>query len=408
MLKIRGMVLLFLAAAGPSPALDYCIGADLSFLKQQEDGGMEFRDGGVESPALKIFRAHGYGWIRLRLFHTPANNPENLARPLPNDLPYTLDLAKRAKAEGMKLLLDFHYSDTWADPAKQFTPASWAGKTHAQLQDSVFAYTRSTLQAFRQAGVFPEMVQIGNEIIGGMLWPDGKTPDWKNLGELLKAGVRGVDSAAGGLVRPLVMLHLDRGGDSAGTRYWFDNILAQGVPFDVIGQSYYPQWHGTLRNLADNFAFMGGKYAKDIILVEVAYTTLADGTSPFPMTNEGQADFLDSVDRIVRAAPNGRGKGVMWWEPTASSGSRNLFDGSGNAKPAMKVFDKYITSNLPLRPKPAIATRSVPGSPGIRGGDSPVGADGRTLAEPARTVPYFRPGPKASICLQSVQPTCGP
>src|SRR5947209_8041074 len=159
-------------AAKPEDApamLPYVVGADLSFLRQTEERGVHFKDGGVEKPGLQIFRDHGYGWIRLRLFHTPSTQP----RPLPNDLEYTLATAKDAKALGFKFLLDFHYSDTWADPAKQFTPKAWEGKSHAELVAAVRDYTRDTIAAFRAAGVMPEMVQIGNEITPGMLWPDG-------------------------------------------------------------------------------------------------------------------------------------------------------------------------------------------------------------------------------------------
>ncbi len=385
--------ILVLGLGAHASALDYCIGADLSFLKQQEDGGTRFKDGGVQGPGLRIFRSHGYGWIRLRIFHTPSNNPEGLNRPLPNDLPYTIALAKQAKAAGFKILLDFHYSDTWADPGKQYIPKNWAGRTHAQLQDSVFAYTRSTMLAFKQAGVYPEMVQIGNEITHGMLWPDGKAPNWGNLADLLKAGIRGVDSAtvdattggamAGPSNRPLIMLHLDRGGDKAGTKTWFDNILAQGVVFDIIGQSYYPQWHGTLADLKGNLAFTADAYGKDIIVVELAYTALANGSSPFPLTDAGQAAFLDSVDRIVQATPNNHGKGIMWWEPTASSGTRNLFDAGGNAKPAMKVFDKYLTSVIPFPPAKRFSHRQPAlGGAGLENGGAGFGPDGRQVARP--------------------------
>src|SRR5437773_8745170 len=139
-------------------AADYAIGADLSFLKQAEERGTAFKDNGQAKPGLQIFKDHGYNWVRLRLFHTPTN--------LPNNLTYTIALAQEARKLGFKFLLNYHYSDTWADPGKQFLPAAWAGKSRAEVVQAVHDYTRDTIAAFREAGVLPDMVQIGNEVIG--------------------------------------------------------------------------------------------------------------------------------------------------------------------------------------------------------------------------------------------------
>ncbi len=183
-------------------AADYMIGADLSFLAQAETSGTVFKDNGQPKPALQIFKDHGYNWIRLRLFNDPAAASTRAApvrQNLPNDLPYTLSLAKDAKQHGFKLLLDFHYSDTWADPGKQFIPTAWQGKSHAELVTALHDYTRDTIAALRTAGAMPDMVQIGNEVTNGMLWPDAKlsgansTPDgWPHFIDLLKAGISGI------------------------------------------------------------------------------------------------------------------------------------------------------------------------------------------------------------------------
>jgi len=170
---------------GAGQAADYIIGADLSFLKQAEERGAVFQDQGQAKPGLRLFKDHGYNWVRLRLFHTPTN--------LPNNLAYTIASASDAKKLGFEFLLNYHYSDTWADPQKQFIPKAWQGKSHAELVQAVFEYTRDTLSAFRDAGALPDMVQIGNEITPGLLWPDGKLPaNWDNFAELIKAGIRGV------------------------------------------------------------------------------------------------------------------------------------------------------------------------------------------------------------------------
>lgn len=341
------------AASAASLDMPYAIGADLSFLAQAEARGTRFRDGGVEKPGLQLFRDHGYNWIRLRLFHTVANSPW----PLPNDLAYTLALAKQAKALGYKFLLDYHYSDTWADGGKQFIPKAWEQLSTPALIAAVEAYTRETIAALREGGALPDMVQIGNEIAPGMMFPAGKLPgQWDTLAELLKAGIRGVEAGRGTEARPLIMLQLDKGGDVATTRWWFDNAIRRGVQFDVIGQSYYPWWHGTLLDLRDNLAFMAETYRKPIIMVEVAYNfrpgEYIGKPAPFAESPEGQREFLEAVHQLVLATPYGLGKGVMWWEPAVEHGpirARGMFDDAGNALPVIEVFDKW-TRGKPLEP----------------------------------------------------------
>lgn len=320
---------------------DYAIGADLSFLKQAEDRGTAFKDNGETKPGLRIFKDHGYNWIRLRLFHSPTN--------LPNNLDYTIAFASQARELKLKFLLNYHYSDTWADPAKQFVPMAWRGKSHRELVEAVHDYTRDTIIAFREAGVMPDMVQIGNEITPGMLWPDGKLPDnWDNFAELIKAGIRGVEAGRGTNARPRIMIHIDKGGNRTATKWFFDKLNSYGVNYDVIGQSYYPWWHGTLLDLRDNLHFMAATYDKDIILVEVAYcwrpTEYRNKPAPFPETPEGQREFLEEVYRLVLTTPNGRGKGVFWWEPAVARGrlrNRGFFNDEGNALPVINVFDKW-------------------------------------------------------------------
>jgi arabinogalactan endo-1,4-beta-galactosidase len=324
----------------PARAADYAVGADLSFVKKAEDRGTVFKDEGEARPALRIFKDHGYNWVRLRLFHSPKS--------LPNNLDYTIALARAARAEGFKFLLDFHYSDTWADPGKQFTPAAWKGKSHEELVRAVFEYTRDTIAAFRTAGVLPDMVQVGNEVINGMLWPDGRLPArWDNFADLVKAGIRGVEAGRGDGSRPRIMIHIDRGADRRGTKGFFDRLNSYHVDYDVIGQSYYPWWHGSLLDLRENLAFMSGEYQKEILLVEVAYcwrpTEYRRRAGPFPENPEGQRAFLDEVNRIVLATPGGRGIGVFWWEPAVAGPlrSRGYFDDDGNALPVLQVFDRF-------------------------------------------------------------------
>lgn len=337
---MKRFLLLLAVAASAAHAADYAMGADLSFLKQAEDRGTVFQEDNAAKPGLEIFKNHGYNWIRLRLFHTPTQ--------LPNNLEYTIALAQAAKKLGFQFLLDYHYSDTWADPAKQFIPKAWEGMSHARMVDALFQYTRDTTAAFREAGVLPDMVQIGNEITNGMLWPDAKLPqNWDNFADFLKAGIAGVEAGKGNLPRPRIMIHIDKGGNWQATKAFFDRLATYHVQFDVIGQSYYPWWHGSINDLRENLIHTIREYNKDVIVVEAAYNwtpgNYRNKPAPFPETPEGQKEFWEEVNRTVQAAPDGRGIGVFWWEPAVGGGrgGRGFFDKDGNVLPVITVFDKF-------------------------------------------------------------------
>lgn len=349
------------------PADEFAVGADLSFLGAAEAEGTEFRADGVVKPGLQIFRERGYAWVRLRLFHTPSNE----RRPLPNDLAYTLEQARRAKALGFKLLLVFHYSDTWADPAHQTTPAAWRELGPEALAEAVRSYTRETIAAFREAGVLPDMVQPGNEVTAGMLWPHGKLPEnWDNFLALTRAGIAGVREGAGAGggdgaeargagAMPLILVQIERSGDPAATKWFLDRLLAAGIEPDVLGQSYYPWWHGSLEDLRTTLHAMARDYGRPVMVVETAYCwrpteyraeklagpTPPKGPAPFPESPEGQRDFLAAVAEVVRGVPDGLGAGVFWWEPAVGAGrgrgglrDRGMFDDAGEALPVLEVF----------------------------------------------------------------------
>ena len=333
-------------AAADSPVvatvdITYAVGADLSFLKSAVDRGVQFRDvDGAVRPGLDIFRDHGYNWIRLRLFHSPDR--------LPNDLDYTIALAQAAKARGFRFLLDYHYSDTWADPGKQYTPAAWDTTDIDVLADSVFAYTRSTIRAFREAGVMPDMVQIGNEVRNGMMWPLGRLPEhWDDFARLFTAGLDGIDAGRGRAPRPLIMLHYDNGADTEGSRAFFDRFHSYDIPYDVIGLSYYPWWHGTLIELRDNILTLLDSYPnKDIIVVEVGYRPHEYEESelpPYPEDIPGgpRKAFLEDVNRTLLAISDRRVKGVFWWEPATGCGG-DYFDDACEPRPVLTVFDRFM------------------------------------------------------------------
>lgn len=320
-------------------AQEVIAGADVSFLQQLESKGVAFQDAGVARPGLQILKDHGYTWVRLRVMVNPIS--------LPNDLAYTIASAKAAKALGFKVLLDFHYSDDWADPQHQIMPRAWAALPHAKLVKTTFAYTRDTIKAFRKAGAMPEMVQVGNEVSVGMMWPDGRLPgQWQNFADLLQEGIHGVDAGRGSASRPVIMIHIDKGGNQATTKWFLDHLAQYHVPYDVLGQSYYPWWQGSLDQLKANLAFTWETYHKDVIVVETAYDwrtgeDFKGKPAPFPETPEGQRDFLAALNQVVRDAPGGKLRGIFWWEPMADGAiaKRALFDDQHNALPAIHVFD---------------------------------------------------------------------
>ena len=342
LLLLLSLVCLGLCLSTSARAQTYAIGADVSFLARCEQDGVVFKENGQPKDVLAILREHHYNWVRLRLFHDPAASPDHL----PNDLPYTLALARRAHDLGFHVLLDLHYSDTWADPGKQFTPAAWSKLKHKQLVQQVYIYTRDTLAAFAKQGLTPDMVQVGNEITNGMLWPDGKLPDnWDNFADLVKAGIRGVQDGSGAGPHPRIMIHIDRSGDYDAAVWFFDNLIAHHVRFDVIGLSYYPFWHGNIAKLRGNLHDLALRYHLPIIVVETAANWTPSGAPAkkfdFPETPEGQLEFLRAVDAAVRAIPDGLGQGVFWWEPAAEGSlrGRGFFDHNGNVLPVITAFD---------------------------------------------------------------------
>jgi arabinogalactan endo-1,4-beta-galactosidase len=294
----------------------------------------------VAEPGLQILKNHGYTWVRLRIMVDPIS--------LPNNLDYTIAAAKDAKARGFKLLLDFHYSDDWADPQHQTAPRAWAKMSHAELQRAVFAYSRDTIAAMRKQHVMPDMVQVGNEVTVGMMWPDGRLPaEWPNFADLLLAGIHGVKKGSGWGHRPKIMIHIDKGGNQAATKSFLDHLAQYRVPYDVVGQSFYPWWQGSLDDLQNNLAFVWNTYHKDVVVVETAYDwrtgeDFKGKPAPFAQTPEGQRDFLAALERAVRTAPGGKIRGIFWWEPMAGGAiaKRGLFDDQHEALPAIHVFDR--------------------------------------------------------------------
>ena len=222
----------------------------------------------------------------------------------------------------MKLLLDFHYSDYWADPQQQYKPEAWETLDFKTLQDSVKSYTERVLVSLEKNGTLPAMVQVGNEINHGLLWPDGHISNPDQLAELLKAGVAGVRAVSPDMP---VMMHIALGGQNEEAVFWLNNMLARGVQFDIIGLSYYPRWHGTLSDLKSNLTDLATRYNKPLNVVEYN-------------------DFIEQVHDIVFALPDNLGKGAAIWEPL--SRRSGLFTAEGEVKPLMNVYDKLNSEYL--------------------------------------------------------------
>jgi arabinogalactan endo-1,4-beta-galactosidase len=338
----------------PPPTGSFIRGVDVSSLKKNEDRGAVYFDAsGAQRDAISILRSAGANYGRLKVWVNPADGYNNKAR--------VLQMASRIKASGMKLLVDFHYSDSWADPGKQVKPAAWASYSFTQLRDAVYNHTFDITSSLASQGTPADMVQIGNEINPGMLLPTGSTSNWSNLAALLTAGANAA-KAANGSTR--IMLHLAEGGNNSLFRWWFDQAAARGVPFDVIGASYYPYWHGPLSGLQANLNDMVARYNKDVVVVETAYgfTLAQDDNEPnifnsslasaggFPATAQGQAAALRAVVNVVRNVPNGRGIGFFYWEPAWTARTGAGWDptnpNSGNGWENQALFD-YNDRALP-------------------------------------------------------------
>lgn len=351
-----------LAAASPPPAAsDPALGADLSFVPRLRSQGVTYRADGVASGPLAIFRDAGYSIVRLRLWHTP-DEPWH-------GIDSTVAFAREVRAAGFELMLDLHYSDTWADPSQQSIPAAWEWESFPDIADSVRAYAGGVVRRFRDAGAAPASVQIGNEIDGGFLWDEGRvdwpgsacdTPErWVRLTTLLRAAAAGVRDGAPAGEAPRVVLHLALGGDNARCRWFLDHAFAAGVDPDVIGVSFYPWWHGALADLEANLDDLAARYAREVQVVEAAYPWTLEGQGPtanfvgeeaqlrpgFPATPEGQRDWLRALYDVVRAVPGGRGGALLLWEPAflaVRGGPDNpvenlaLFDFEGNALPGLR------------------------------------------------------------------------
>ncbi|MCH5274951.1 MAG: glycosyl hydrolase 53 family protein [Lachnospiraceae bacterium] len=359
-------------------------GMDISTLLEEEACGAKYYDQGEEMELLDILQRYGVNSVRLRLWNDPYDENGRPYGAGTNDLEKTIILAKRAKAHGMTWLLDFHYSDFWADPGKQIVPKAWKNLDEAGLERAVYDYTLAVMQRLENEDVLPDMVQVGNELTNGLLWPTGKKPEYDNLARYINAGIRAVRAVE---TKIPIMIHLDNGGLNDMYVDWFEHFMERGEPFEVIGLSYYPFWHGTMEELDFNMRDMARRYGKQIVIAEVSMGfTMEDyrdkeqipkdqlkgmATKPelvkklkYPMSKQGQADFMREIMERIKSVPGGAG--FYYWEPawipvpgcgwaneeallyTGEQGpggnewaNQALFDYDGNALPALNVIRDF-------------------------------------------------------------------
>ena len=350
---------------------DFIKGADISTLLEAEQHGAKFyNQNGQQQDAIAILKANGVNYVRLRLWVDPQDASGKTYGGGSNNLENTIALAKRVKALGLKLLLDFHYSDFWTDPGKQFKPKAWEKMDYPQLKTAIHDYTRDTIARFKKEGVLPDMVQIGNEINGGMLWPEGKSwgqggGEFDRLAGLLNAAISGLKENLTGGEQVKIMLHLAEGTKNESFRWWFDEIAKRDVPYDIIGLSMYTYWNGPISALKANMDDISRRYNKDVIVVEAAYGYTLDNCDNaensfqakeekdggYPGTVQGQYDYIHDLMQSVIDVPDHRGKGIFYWEPTwiavpgttwaTKAGMKYIHDEwkEGNARENQALFD---------------------------------------------------------------------
>lgn len=307
-------------------------GADISWTPQMEATGYEFyNEKGEKDDVLKILKSKGMDAIRLRVFVNP-NDDKGSGHCSKEE---TVAFAKRLKSLGFRIMIDFHYSDSWADPAKQYKPKAWENLNFEDLKKAVYNHTYDVLLALKKEKITPEWVQVGNEIPNGILWPDGHSKNFKNLGELLN---KGYDAVKAINKKIKVIVHIDEGNNTEKITWFYKNIAEQNVKYDVIGLSYYPywikkDWTETIQDLQKNMNYLTKTYNKEVMVVEVG----GEDTQV-----ENTYKLLEATIKAVRNVPNKKGTGVFYWEPQGAKSwsgyALSAWLENGKPSPALDAF----------------------------------------------------------------------
>jgi len=343
----------------PPPPEDFFIrGADLSFTPEISEYNISYSEGDSVKPILQIMKDKGINTVRLRLWYHPSTIHSSLSE--------VLSFAQQIKSYGLKFWLDIHYSDTWADPGKQYPPSAWYGLTFDQLSDSVYAYTKNTMTVLSQNGVTPEFVQVGNETNNGMLWPFGEiytnsTTNWVGFRTLVEQAVTAIKE-----VSPTTQVMVHYAG-LAGASYYFQNLLPMSPDIDMIGLSYYPQYHGkNIDSVRIVVNALVTAFHKPVVIAETSYPwtlgwndytnnfiwTLSQTIPAYTPTDTGQAHFFGKMLSIMHGEANDSNFGLCYWAPdwvafkgpTSTDGSawenQTLFDFQNKALPALDTLGK--------------------------------------------------------------------
>lgn len=340
---------------------EFSMGVDLSYVNQVEDYQGIYKDSNIVKDPFVIMKNHGANTVRVRLWHTPKWVGALNGGKMYYDLTGAEKTIRRAKEAGMAVSLDIHYSDRWADPDHQEIPAAWNGLTLVVMKDSVYNYTSSVLNYLKAKNLVPEMVQIGNEVNSGMLWPTGKVTgnNWTAFAQLLNSGIKAVrDFSVTSSIKPKIILHVAQ---LQHTDYWTKGITSNGVTdFDILGLSHYTKW-STVQNMqavTDSIQQFVNRFGKTVMVVETAYPFTGDNADGYtnifsasdaaPGYNVSKEDQLRYMKDLTQAIIKGGGKGIMYWEPAWISSKLNdgwgigsswennaFFDFNGNALPVM-------------------------------------------------------------------------
>ena len=309
-------------------------GADIGWLPQMEATGYKFyNDQGVEQDCFQILKDHGINAIRLRTWVNPSDDKASGHCSKAE----TVAMAVRAQKFGMKVMIDFHYSDSWADPAQQRKPAAWVGHDFPTLLTDVYNYTADVMSDLKSAGVTPQWVQVGNEITNGMIYPEGSASNWSQLIQLANKGYDAVKAVS---PSTKVILHIDQGNNISRSKWWFDNAQANGAKYDIIGLSYYPYWLDgrpdfslSIDDLGNNMSDLASRYGKEVMVVEVG----GEDTQP-----QNTFDMLVAVQKKVKAVPGNKGLGVFYWEPEGARSwshyALSAWGDDGRPTKALKAF----------------------------------------------------------------------
>jgi arabinogalactan endo-1,4-beta-galactosidase len=352
----------YFAATARAADEKFIYGCDISMLPTIEKTGGVFSDNGKKGDAIQILASHGCNLFRVRIFVKPSTNVIKTYGAVQN-LDYVRDLAKRIKASGQLFLLDIHYSDTWADPGKQYTPEEWKKLGFDDLKKKVHDYTVSVLTNLRDAGAMPDWVQVGNEITAGVLWPTGQVLNvpadqqavqWQKFAELIDSGCKAVREMQTPEHPIRIVIHIHGGGREKMADYFFGKFHLDPADYDIVGMSFYPEFDDSIDFLKQNLADAIAKTGKPVVLAETSYPwkPVSDrddlGTLKWPRTPEGQALYLRDLKAALRATPDGRAIGFIWWYPEAiptpgypdvwRGGYEALFDSAGNALPAAESY----------------------------------------------------------------------